>query len=462
MELTPQLLDEQEFPVVLRGYDTDAVDDFLERVGAGVAALLDRMDQARRRLVDLEAEVAAAKAAPPEDPVERQVQEVSRTLVLAQEAADKALSEAKAEAAALRDEATAEADRTRRTARTEADEMVAAAHRDVEDRKASAAAEIDAHAALRRVEREDELSRLAAQEDRARADLQRLHEKLEAQRKQLSSIAAAAGEIMQSHDLEPVTAPQGASVPAAVARADDPSGTDERSERGAEDTAAIDALTPESPASGDAAPAAAAPVRGRDVNGHVDEASEGTEPAAVPEEADVRAPSGAAAEMAPSGGGTGVTVPQTATPGSPDNAASDESRGTGGSTPPAQGIPPSPPPRSTASLATSGSAATAVDAGPAPALAVAGLARDPVDTTGPAVEGTTFYRPDAGGRGLFDQDDDLPPVSSPPRLRSVAPPDDDPFLAALRGDDQAAALLNEQPQSEDDNPTGLMRLLRRR
>ena len=34
MELTPKLLETQHFPERFRGYDPDAVDDFLERVAA--------------------------------------------------------------------------------------------------------------------------------------------------------------------------------------------------------------------------------------------------------------------------------------------------------------------------------------------------------------------------------------------------------------------------------------------
>ena len=36
MELTPKLLETQHFPERFRGYDPEAVDDFLERVAAGI------------------------------------------------------------------------------------------------------------------------------------------------------------------------------------------------------------------------------------------------------------------------------------------------------------------------------------------------------------------------------------------------------------------------------------------
>ena len=43
MELTPQLLETQHFPERFRGYDPDAVDDFLERVAVGLREMLDKM-----------------------------------------------------------------------------------------------------------------------------------------------------------------------------------------------------------------------------------------------------------------------------------------------------------------------------------------------------------------------------------------------------------------------------------
>ena len=44
MELTPKLLETQHFPERFRGYDPDAVDDFLERVAAGLGEMQARLD----------------------------------------------------------------------------------------------------------------------------------------------------------------------------------------------------------------------------------------------------------------------------------------------------------------------------------------------------------------------------------------------------------------------------------
>lgn len=59
MELTPKLLETQHFPERFRGYDPDAVDDFLERVAAGLAEMQSRLDEVADRLIDAESRVAA-------------------------------------------------------------------------------------------------------------------------------------------------------------------------------------------------------------------------------------------------------------------------------------------------------------------------------------------------------------------------------------------------------------------
>jgi len=55
MELTPQLLETQHFPERFRGYDPDAVDDFLERVASGLGEMQARLDEVADRLIAAEA-----------------------------------------------------------------------------------------------------------------------------------------------------------------------------------------------------------------------------------------------------------------------------------------------------------------------------------------------------------------------------------------------------------------------
>ncbi|HEC08990.1 MAG TPA: DivIVA domain-containing protein [Acidimicrobiales bacterium] len=147
MELTPQLLETQQFPEKWRGYDQDAVDDFLERVGVAVAELQERLRSANARLEALEASRGAAETpaagAPAGLTAEEEAQQVGRALILAQQAADTALEEARAEAArlvadaesqarALTAEAAGESEQVRNSARAEADRILADARAEAE------------------------------------------------------------------------------------------------------------------------------------------------------------------------------------------------------------------------------------------------------------------------------------------------------------------------------------------
>ena len=139
MELTPQTLHAVEFREARRGgYNTRDVDDFLERVAAGVGHLHERLrevvaraEAAEARLVDAQRQLdevqrrgpAAAAAtpagAPSVGPSETD-DTLRRTLVLAQRTADATIKEAKQEANRLIDEARAEASRTRMAAEDDA------------------------------------------------------------------------------------------------------------------------------------------------------------------------------------------------------------------------------------------------------------------------------------------------------------------------------------------------------
>ncbi|MBH29209.1 MAG: hypothetical protein CL520_03400 [Actinobacteria bacterium] len=54
MKLTSDLLETQQFPERFRGYDPESVDDFLERVAAGLTELQDRLDELAERLIEAE------------------------------------------------------------------------------------------------------------------------------------------------------------------------------------------------------------------------------------------------------------------------------------------------------------------------------------------------------------------------------------------------------------------------
>jgi DivIVA domain-containing protein len=105
MPLTPEEIQEQRFPVALRGYDKDEVDAFLQRVAA-----------------DYEAAIAAiASAADPYGSLGREVSSVLRT---AKESAEKLRREIEDEMETLRQQSTDEAAEIRRRATEEATAML--------------------------------------------------------------------------------------------------------------------------------------------------------------------------------------------------------------------------------------------------------------------------------------------------------------------------------------------------
>jgi DivIVA domain-containing protein len=138
MELTPQTLHAVEFREARRGgYNTRDVDDFLERVAAGVGQLHERLretaaraETAEARLIDVQRQFEdVQRRGPSMMPTAAPVAAVAvnetddtlrRTLVLAQRTADATIKEAKQEANRLIDEARAEASRTRVAAEEDA------------------------------------------------------------------------------------------------------------------------------------------------------------------------------------------------------------------------------------------------------------------------------------------------------------------------------------------------------
>jgi DivIVA domain-containing protein len=160
MELTPQTLHAVEFREARRGgYNTRDVDDFLERVAAGVGHLHERLrevgaraEAAEARLLDAQRQLeevqrrgpsatpAAAAAATTAGVQSAGVSETDdtlrRTLVLAQRTADATIKEAKQEANRLIDEARAEASRARMAAEDDV-------RRGADHARASVEAELD-------------------------------------------------------------------------------------------------------------------------------------------------------------------------------------------------------------------------------------------------------------------------------------------------------------------------------
>lgn len=155
MDITPELIAEIDFPDSLKGFDKDAVDDFLGQVGTELGRVQYELRKAQRRTSELEQELATASAQAPAAPAESDAVRATRTIMAAEETADriesdasaeaeKALSKANAEAASaievatseskrLLAEAHAQADRLEADTRREADELLVAARRRAED-----------------------------------------------------------------------------------------------------------------------------------------------------------------------------------------------------------------------------------------------------------------------------------------------------------------------------------------
>lgn len=86
MDVSPKTIREVEFREKLKGYHQDDVDDFLERIAAGLEILQERLRQATERAVRAEQKLSETTEA---DDAMR------RTLVLAQRTADAAVNEAR-------------------------------------------------------------------------------------------------------------------------------------------------------------------------------------------------------------------------------------------------------------------------------------------------------------------------------------------------------------------------------
>jgi len=199
MELTPQTLHAVEFREARRGgYNTRDVDDFIERVAAGVGHLNERMrdamaraEAAEARLADAQREVDEARRRPPVPEASETDETLRRTLVLAQRTADATIKEAKEEANRVLSESRAEAARTRSEA--EAD-----ARRGAEGARAAAQAEVEA---------------LIADRDKLKIDFDVLTKRLGEQRANLRSGIGELQRILDDpHALKPVVTPALADV----------------------------------------------------------------------------------------------------------------------------------------------------------------------------------------------------------------------------------------------------------
>ena len=122
MDVSPKTLREVEFREKLKGYHQDDVDEFLERVAAGIEIMQERLRQATERAVRAEQKLGETTEA---DDAMR------RTLVLAQRTADMAIDEARQQAQQIVAAAQAEAQQVVAAAEDAARRLSEEAQRDL-------------------------------------------------------------------------------------------------------------------------------------------------------------------------------------------------------------------------------------------------------------------------------------------------------------------------------------------
>jgi DivIVA domain-containing protein len=180
MDVTPQLLHDVEFREAKRGgYNTQDVDDFLERLAVGLERQDAQLREARQRIEASEARVAdadrrAAMAEQRASETSDSDETLKRTLVLAQRTADAAIREAEEQAA-----------RTLGSAQDQANRLLAEAQ-DASAR-ARAQAEEDARSAHQEARAQvlAEMRELEAVRDQMRDDADLLERHLDDQRERL-------------------------------------------------------------------------------------------------------------------------------------------------------------------------------------------------------------------------------------------------------------------------------------
>lgn len=183
MDVSPKTLREVEFREKLRGYNPDDVDEFLERVAAGLEILQERLRQATERAV--RAEQRAAETNEGDDAMRR-------TLVLAQRTADLAVQEAREQAERI----VAEADGQAQGVRAEAAEH---ARRTIEEATREAWAQV---------------SRLESARDDLHREIAALQQYLDSERARLRAVV---GETLRRLDdivpsMSPPPVPAGGAV----------------------------------------------------------------------------------------------------------------------------------------------------------------------------------------------------------------------------------------------------------
>ncbi len=188
MELNAKTLQEVTFGAKVRGYDPTEVDDFIAAVADGVEQLHDRLRRATERANRAEQQLAASQSAqsaqvveptPPASP------EIGKVWERAVAAAEKAIDDAKEEAAQLIAKANEEADGTVATANREAESTLSSARHEAETTVSGARAEADRISAEAQAQLRRDIEQLETWRAHLRTDVDGLNDYLEAEKSRL-------------------------------------------------------------------------------------------------------------------------------------------------------------------------------------------------------------------------------------------------------------------------------------
>ena len=168
MDLSAKVLREVEFQSRLRGYDTDEVDEFLEKIAVAVDEIQEKMRQLAYRAERAERSISERAADENDD-------SIRRTLVLAQRTADLAVREAEEQAAELMDTARSESEKLLTDARENAQRLTSEAER----------------------RHNEDIARLEGERDQVVAELRKLSDLLDAERERLAGSLRAALSVVE-------------------------------------------------------------------------------------------------------------------------------------------------------------------------------------------------------------------------------------------------------------------------
>jgi len=168
MDLSAKVLREVEFQSRLRGYDTDEVDEFLEKIAVAVDEMQEKMRQLAYRAERAERSISERAADENDD-------SIRRTLVLAQRTADLAVREAEEQAAEIMDTARSESGKLLTDARENAQRLTSEAERS----------------------HKDDIARLEGQRDQVGDELRKLSNLLDTERERLAGSLRAALSVVE-------------------------------------------------------------------------------------------------------------------------------------------------------------------------------------------------------------------------------------------------------------------------